>query len=99
MSARATGLAVALWAVLAVLLVSIAFNARHFSSWEFLIPTAEPLSWIIPTLLAGPPLLLALARRTRPGLSTPIACSLAIVLGGVIAAIIVLFSPTAYLGT
>ena len=98
MSARLTGSLVALWLLLAVLILTIAFNAAHFSVWEFVIPASDPLSWISPSLLFGPPLLIAVAYRVSPRVAKLVGWALATVLGLLVAAILVLFS-SAFLGS
>ncbi|HSI18383.1 MAG TPA: hypothetical protein VK980_11470 [Sphingomonas sp.] len=98
MRARFTGSLLALWLVLALLILVIAFNAVHFSVWEFVIPAADPLTWISPSLLFGPPLLIAMAHRASPRVSRLVGWALAIILGMIVVAILVLFS-SAFLGS
>jgi len=98
MSARFTGSLVTLWLVLTLLILVIAFNAAHFSVWEFIIPGSDPLSWISPSLLLGPPLLIAMAHRASPRVSKLVGWALAIILGLIVVAILVLFS-SAFLGS
>jgi hypothetical protein len=74
--------AVVLWLIVGGLILFMGYNAPHSKpSLEFLIPRSDPLTWIIPAILAGPPLLLAIARSAPPKLSTAINWALAIVLG------------------
>ena len=92
-SARLTGMVLTLWLVSALLILSIAFNAAHFSPWEFLIPANDPVSWVAPSLLIGPPLLVAVAFRTSPRAARLTGWALAIILGLFVVAMFALFSP------
>jgi FtsH-binding integral membrane protein len=98
MIARPTTVVLALWLLMALMLVSIASNAAHFSPWEFLIPNPDPVSWIMPALLVGPLFLLALTRRMSARPAARVAWGLATLLVGLIAAIALSFHPSAYLG-
>jgi hypothetical protein len=98
MSGRLAGLVVALWLIAAILAVSIAARAAHFSVWEFFLPGADPLTWIVPGLLFLPPLLLLALRRARPRVAAASGWVLAALLVGVVAATLLVFSPSAYLG-
>jgi hypothetical protein len=51
-----------LWLVLAVTIVAFALNAAHFSAWEFIIPVAQPWTWLAPLALFSPPLLLLVSK-------------------------------------
>jgi hypothetical protein len=96
---RLNGLILILWLLLAALIASIAMNAAHFSPWEFVFPTVDPVTWISPTLLVGPPLFLIIARTAPSKIPTAFAATVAAILALVIVAIFVLFSPSAYLGS
>jgi hypothetical protein len=98
-SARLTGTVLVLWLFLALLVVAVAFNAAHFSPWEFFIPASDPMSWVAPSLLIGPPLLVAVAHRASPQVSRLMGWALTIILGLVVVAIFALFFPSAYLGS
>ena len=98
-SARLTGTVLLLWLLLVLLVVSIAFNAAHFSPWEFFVPASDPVSWVAPSLLIGPPLLIAVAYRASPQVSRLLGWALAIILGLVVVTILALFFPSAYLGS
>jgi|SRR3954466_7296809 hypothetical protein len=98
-AARLNGVILILWLLLAALILSIAFNAAHFSPWEFVIPTGGPVTWISPTLLFGPPLFLLITRAGRFKVPPAFSWVVAAILALVIVAIFVVFSPCAYLGS
>ena len=96
---RWNGLILILWLLVAALITSIALNAAHFSPWEFIVPTGDPVTWIAPILLVVPAIFLVIARTGRSKIRTSIAATIAALLALVIVAIFVLFSPSAYLGS
>jgi hypothetical protein len=79
--------ALALWALMVGLILFMALNAPHSTpSLEILIPRSDPLTWIVPALVAAPPLLLAIARHAPPRLASSLDWSLVAVLAGLFAA-------------
>jgi hypothetical protein len=96
---RLTGLVVALWLILALLIAFIGSHAAHFSAREFVVPQRDdPVSWISTSLLYAPPILLAIAHSVPRRVSAILKWALAATLVVVIASAFAVFSPSAYLG-
>ncbi|WP_143084849.1 hypothetical protein [Novosphingobium sp. CF614] len=55
--------------VVAAATLGLAFNAAHFSFWEFILPGAEPWTWLAPLALFGAPLLLVASRAVSGSLA------------------------------
>ena len=76
--------ALALWLLMVVLGLFLASNDPHSTpSLEILIPRSDPLTWIVPGVVVGPPLLLAIALRAPATLASWLAWSVVAALVGV----------------
>ena len=99
MSPRLMILDVGLWVLTSILIVSIAFNVAHFSPFEFLVPSPNPIGWPVPLLLLLPPFLIIILRRTQSRIATGIGWTIAALLSGIIVTTFAVFDPSAYLGS
>lgn len=69
MTAKLETVVAVLWAMVAAAILALALNAAHFSFWEFILPGAEPWTWLAPLALFGTPLLLVIARGVSGSLA------------------------------
>jgi hypothetical protein len=86
-SIQLNGLVGTLWLLVIAMVAFLAFNAPHFSPWEFVIPTSDPWSWISPTLIATPPTYLVAAALAPANNLKPLGIALVVLLAVASAAI------------
>ena len=62
MGSRMFAIVTTLWLTFVAGISILAMNAAHFSPWEFVIPSADPLTWICPLALFVPASVLIAAK-------------------------------------
>lgn len=62
MRERLPGVVATLWMATAVVIAILAANTAHFSPRDFIIPAADPATWLLPLTLTGTPILLIASR-------------------------------------